>query len=365
MLSAAAFWIALVVHDEKLSVSRIEVGGAETAWSLVLPLEGLAKVLKLPAEPLDFEDEDLPLLAPELGSYLARAVTLECGGRALPFRMGALKGLREIHLATGRPYVAHVEARLVFATPQAPERIKLSAALFATVTEAHKALLDVRWGEKSRRWRRTGPFELELRREDVDPTLAGTVSLFVLWGMEHIFIGADHLAFLLALLLAASKLGDMVRIVTSFTVAHSLTLFLASMDVIRLAPALTEALIAASIVYVAAENLWLKEAGHRWILTFIFGLVHGLGFSGVLKERLEGLDGILLPVLSFNLGVEVGQLAVLLVLFPLLARLRRGADAEASQRRQLRLLRGGSVPILLLGLGWLGDRVFQWGLMPI
>jgi hypothetical protein len=183
--------------------------------------------------------------------------------------------------------------------------------------------------------------------------------------MEHIFIGADHVAFLMALLLAATTIGETVRIVTSFTVAHSLTLLLASLDVIRFAPALTEALIAASIVYVAAENLVVREARHRWILTFGFGLVHGLGFSGVLREKLEGLDGILLPVVSFNLGVELGQIAILLVVFPAMARVRRGRVPEEAEGRGRRLRIAGSVPILLLGAGWLVDRVFGLEWMPI
>src|SRR5437588_12053532 len=109
--------------------------------------------------------------------------------------------------------------------------------------------------------------------------------------MHDSFDVFDHIAFLMALLLAALRLGDMVRVVTSFTVAHSITLLLAAMNVIRLPGPVTESLIAASIVYVAAENFFIKDARHRWILTFAFGLVHGLGFSSVLRERLQDLKG--------------------------------------------------------------------------
>jgi hydrogenase/urease accessory protein HupE len=352
-------------HDEKLSVSRLRVHERGADWVLDLPTEGLAKVVVLPAEVLDLEDEDLPALKEPLRDWLATSVKLRIDGKEVPFRMGSLHPLHEPHLASGGRYLAHVRATLHFDAPDEPRRLDVAAALFATLTDAHQAQLHVTWGGRTRPWRFAGPFELEIVREDVDPTFWGTVALFTLWGMEHIIIGFDHLAFLFALLIAARSLGELVRIVTSFTVAHSLTLLLAAMDVIRLAPVVTESLIAASIVYVAAENLLVREAKERWVLTFVFGLVHGVGFSSVLRERLAGLEGILLPVVSFNVGVELGQLAILLVVFPVLARLREAPDPAAARRRQRRLLVSGSVPALLLGLGWLVDRVFRLEWMPI
>ena len=100
------------------------------------------------------------------------------------------------------------------------------------------------------------------------------------------------------------------------------------------------------------------------MLTFLFGLVHGLGFSSVLRERLQDLDTIVLPVVSFNLGVELGQIAILLVAFPILAWIRKGATEEASAKRHLLLVRIGSAPILLLGCFWVVDRVLQKNWMP-
>src|SRR5205814_5944636 len=104
----------------------------------------------------------------------------------------------------------------------------------------------------------------------------------------------------------------------------SLTLLLAALDVIRIPSAVTESLIAASIVYVALENYFIKDGRHRWLLTFGFGLVHGLGFSSVLRARLQDLESIAVPVVSFNLGVEAGQIAILLVALPVLILIRRG-----------------------------------------
>ena len=151
--------------------------------------------------------------------------------------------------------------------------------------------------------------------------------------MHHIFVGYDHIAFLLALLLAARRLRDMLKVVTAFTVAHSLTLLLAALDVIRLPSAVTESLIAASIVYVAAENYFIKQGRYRWMLAFAFGLVHGLGFSSVLRARLQDMGSILVPVVSFNLGVEVGQIAILLIALPALTWMRKGSDEASSERR--------------------------------
>jgi hypothetical protein len=363
MVPAVLAVLSLAAHDERLSASRIEAGADGVRWVVDLPAEGLHKVLPFPVEPLDLEDDDLAAASRALGDYLLRNLRVEAGGAKLEGRLGPLEAVREVHLASGRPYIAHVRFTVRFATPGPPERLRLAATFFSTLTDAHQAVLRVRWGSKTRLWKFSGPFEIEIRKADVDPSAADVLRLFTLWGMEHIFIGFDHIAFLLALLLGASRFGDMVRIVTSFTLAHSLTLGLAAADVVRVRSSVTEAMIAASIVYVAVENLCAREPRHRSILTFGFGLVHGLGFAGILREKLEGLDGILLPVVAFNLGVELGQLAILLVLFPVLARLRWGSDETAAGRR-IRLVRFGSVPLLLLGLGWLVDRVFRLGWMP-
>jgi hypothetical protein len=184
---------------------------------------------------------------------------------------------------------------------------------------------------------------------------------FLRLGVEHILTGYDHLAFLLAILLVAPSLRRVVQLVTSFTVAHSLTLGLAATGVLSLSPRIVEPLVAATVVAVAVENLWLLRRGEppeararalrrRWMLTFAFGLVHGLGFAGALGEvRLTGAP-FALALASFNVGVELGQLAVAAVAVPLLFALRRGALAE-------RLPRVGSAVVGVLGAIWLAERM--------
>ncbi len=151
----------------------------------------------------------------------------------------------------------------------------------------------------------------------------GSASFFVL-GIEHILTGYDHLLFLLVLILAGGGLLQLLKIVTAFTLAHTVTLGLAAYDVITLPGAFVEAIIALSIAYVAAENLLPKFAiSRRWTVSFLFGLVHGFGFSSVLKEIGLPRENLLLSLLNFNLGVEAGQAAVVLLALPLLLYVRR------------------------------------------
>ena len=143
-------------------------------------------------------------------------------------------------------------------------------------------------------------------------------------GFEHILTGWDHLLFLLALALPGGRLGVFIRIVTSFTIAHSLTLGVAAFGLVNLPAAPVEALIALSIAWVAAENLIRKRPmAHRWIVAFAFGLIHGFGFSTALRDIGLPRDTLLSALMWFNLGIEFGQLLVLLLLVSALAWLSR------------------------------------------
>jgi hypothetical protein len=145
----------------------------------------------------------------------------------------------------------------------------------------------------------------------------GTLGTFLWLGVEHIFTGYDHLAFLLGLLIATESLRALVKIVTSFTVAHSVTLALATFDLFVMPARLTESLIALSIAYVAAENLLRSQAIDRYRVTFLFGLVHGFGFSTILREMQLPTRNLVLSLFSFNAGVEIGQVAFVAVVFPM------------------------------------------------
>jgi hypothetical protein len=169
-------------------------------------------------------------------------------------------------------------------------------------------------------------------------------------GVWHILEGWDHLLFLIALLLFGGGLVRVAGIVSAFTVAHSITLALAVLGWIELPPRPVEAMIAASILYVACENIWAEKADHRPLVTFGFGLFHGLGFAGVLKEAGLAPGEVAVPLVAFNIGVEAGQLLVVCAVVPALAVAMRGR-AEKPLRVGLSALVG------LAALYWLAVRL--------
>ncbi len=182
---------------------------------------------------------------------------------------------------------------------------------------------------------------------------------FLVLGVEHIWSGYDHLLFLFGLLLVCRTLRSVAAIITCFTLAHSITLAVATLGWLDLSARFVEPAIAASIVFVGVENLLRggDEPRWRWALTFAFGLIHGFGFAGVLRELGVGADGrgILAPLFTFNLGVELGQLAIAATLLPLLHQLRRH---DLFLRRAVPTL---SALVALIGGYWLLERTLLGG----
>lgn len=181
---------------------------------------------------------------------------------------------------------------------------------------------------------------------------AGSVALsFLVMGVEHVLLGFDHLAFLLALLLVARTWRQVAAVVTTFTVAHSVTLISAAWGWVSAPGWLVEPVIAASIVYAGVDNLLHPERPHRLGLVFGLGLVHGLGFAGALGELGLPSAHALIGLLAFNGGVEVGQLLVALVAVPAIAWAARLPSWERVG------LPACSVAVALLGVWWLVERV--------
>lgn len=166
----------------------------------------------------------------------------------------------------------------------------------------------------------------------LDPRWHQAAFLFVKDGFFHILDGIDHLLFLLCLVIPFRRFQALLLVVTSFTVAHSITLIASAFDMAPGAlwfPPLIETLIAASIVYMGLENIVSPRLERRWLITFAFGLVHGFGFSFALRERLQFAgEHLLTSLLAFNVGVEIGQVLVLVVMLPLLALAFRYGVAE-------------------------------------
>jgi len=177
------------------------------------------------------------------------------------------------------------------------------------------------------------------------------VGSFVRLGVEHILTGYDHLLFLFGLMLPGGGVLALAKIVTAFTVAHSVTLALSALDIVVLPERFIEAVIALSIAAVAAENLFLQATvTRRWIVSFCFGLVHGFGFSTALREMALPAHGLLLSLFGFNVGVELGQALVVAVALPMLTLLRRAGYER-------RLVWGSSMAILVVGLVLFVERL--------
>lgn len=185
----------------------------------------------------------------------------------------------------------------------------------------------------------------------INPHLGQQISSFVLLGIEHILTGYDHVLFLISLLMLGGGFGDLLKVVTAFTIAHSVTLSLAVLDIVTLPVRFVESAIALSIVYVAAENFWRKGLRWRWLITFVFGLIHGLGFAGVLKEIHPNQANLALSLVSFNIGVEIGQIAIVTLAFVVLRTIKKH-PWELMIRRCL------SGCVIALGLLWFVQRAF-------
>nr|WP_275589162.1 HupE/UreJ family protein [Paenibacillus sacheonensis] len=176
-------------------------------------------------------------------------------------------------------------------------------------------------------------------------------------GMEHIWSGADHLLFLCGLILAARTSGwKMLKLISAFTVGHSITLVLSALDLASLSPLIVEPLIALSIVFVAFENMFRKRfpklESKQIVVTALFGMIHGFGFAEILHGTMAG--NIALPLFSFNLGVEIGQLAVLVIVVPVLWLILK---LFTTQSRQVWWTYGTSSLVGIMGLYWLVERV--------
>lgn len=180
-----------------------------------------------------------------------------------------------------------------------------------------------------------------------------TFSDFFKLGVEHIVTGYDHLLFLLALLVVTHGFWQALKIITFFTLAHSLTLALAGLNIVDLPGSIVEPFIAATIIYVGIENIVRGDhpKGRHW-LTFGFGLIHGFGFAGALREMeiSSGDTGILLPLLSFNLGIESGQIAVAAVILPMIWWLNNKVEIAET------FLKSCSIAVSLMGTYWLLER---------
>ncbi|MES2634353.1 MAG: HupE/UreJ family protein [Pseudomonadota bacterium] len=251
-----------------------------------------------------------------------------------------------------------------------PRELKLRYALFFDVDPSHRGL--VQWqapGSDSSQALifSTTSAEQVLALQPQGPW--STLRQYVVDGVWHIWIGYDHILFLLALLLpavlvkrdgkveAAPRFGgafvEVVKVVTAFTLAHSITLTLAALEVISLPSRIVESAIAFSVIVAALNNLRGGVGSKRWIMAFAFGLLHGFGFASVLADLGLPQDALLLALVGFNVGVELGQLAIVAVFLPVAFALRKTAFYRVG------VLKVGSLLVALVALWWFVQRAFD------
>ena len=192
------------------------------------------------------------------------------------------------------------------------------------------------------------------------PSVWSTMQRYLVTGIEHIFLGYDHIAFLVAIVLWARRLMPVIKVVTAFTIAHSITLSLAALQIVVIPSAIVEPAIAASIIFVAVENFFSRNVDGRWRVTFAFGLIHGFGFAGALQEMGLPANAVVPALAAFNIGVEIGQVAIVSIVVPALILLDRLFAVDRTKPvRAAALVYALSAVITVLGSYWLVTRVFE------
>ena len=325
---------ANVAHaDVEIARQRVQVTLSVNLFELDLAL-GLDRNLDARVD-----EQEIEAARPRIAEYLARAVTVIAGGEALPAEVGPPRLGRS---SDGREVL---EARLTLESPRPLAALGIRIEPLTELGADHTTLATIRRDGQATgfAFRKGVVFSVEL-----SPLARFAQAVWL--GVVHIFTGYDHVAFLVGLLLAGGRLARIVAIVTAFTAAHSVTLPLAALEVVRLPGRLVEAVIALSIVYVALEYLVGRGRDRRVLASFVFGLVHGFGFATVLTELGLPAAGLVTFLLAFNLGVELGQIAIVLAVVPLLALLARTSARPLATRSMAGAL-------LVLGLVWLVERV--------
>jgi hypothetical protein len=276
------------------------------------------------------------------------------------------------HLVDNHSDGAYAVLRFVAECPKPPAALELTYSLLFDVDPQHKGLLRLEYQGATT----TAIFSPDKSSQHfvlAEATLLRQFLDYAKEGVWHIWIGYDHIMFLVALLLPAvlhrqrkhweaiagfrPAFFNVLKIVTAFTLAHSITLSLATLGIVTLPTRLVESAIAASVVLAALNNIFPLFEGRLWMVAFAFGLIHGFGFASVLADLGLPQGALLLALVGFNLGVEAGQLAIVSAFLPLAYWLRH----TVLYRRAV--LVGGSLLIALLASVWLVERVFSLKLL--
>jgi hydrogenase/urease accessory protein HupE len=322
-------------HQQGVSYSDVEVADGRVRYDLALSTHDVRADVD---DDGVLTDDEVLRAYPNLRRVFERALLVEAGGTRCPLQL--------------QDFAIEPEERIVFrlrgtCSDALPLRVAVRVLMLTGASGYNLAKIRAGGGFEEHVFDRDHP-EVTV---GTAPGLLTTFRRFFLLGVEHIATGYDHVLFLIALLLVGGGLRALVAVVTAFTVAHSVTLSMAALDLVHLPSRLVESAIALSIAWVALENMVFDRIRGRWRVTFAFGLMHGFGFASILRAMQLPREGLVTSLLAFNLGVEAGQLVIVLIAYPLVALLQR------SSRRTL-LIRLASGAILALASWWFVERAF-------
>lgn len=333
---------SLNAHPLNVAYADIVVKAREVEISLSINLFELDLLLSLDQNGDALVDQrELDARRSVILDYLRQRIEVSSAGAALPLEPGPF------HIGRGADGKLLFESTLRFRARDSLTDFAIRCEPLTDLGADHKTLAKIAREGKVEQF----IFQKGVVYQGVKTDFLGYLVQFLKLGVLHIFTGYDHILFLTGLLLVGGSFLAVVKIVTSFTLAHSLTLSLAALGIVNIPEKLVEAGIAFSIIYIALENLLFKEFDKRWAVSFVFGLVHGFGFANVLKQMHLPRSALISSLFSFNAGVEVGQIAVVLLILPVLGMLRRS-------RAHGPVVTSASGVILVAGLFWFYQRAF-------
>jgi HupE / UreJ protein len=302
----------------------------------------------------------------EVTAYALSRLELEADGATCPAQLTD-------QLVDNHTDGAYSVLQFVANCPQKPNTLGVNYRLFFDLDPQHRGLLSL----ETQGLTRTAIFSPTQMNHALPLVAVNPIQQFLEFGREgiwHIWIGFDHILFLLTLLLPAvlerkngqwkpvlalrSVFGNVLKVVTAFTVAHSITLSLATLGVLQLPSRWIESVIALSVILSALNNIYPLVQGRRWVIAFGFGLIHGFGFASVLADLGLPQEALLRALIGFNLGVEVGQIALVCAFLPLAFALR-----DSWFYRQVPF-KAGSISIAVVASIWMMERLFDFKALP-
>jgi hydrogenase/urease accessory protein HupE len=342
-----------LAHDPGLSIATIRISAQKLEATLGFSIIDTAEIVEIDKDHnAQISKEEITAAAAELEKMGVQALDVKLDGR--PVSPASVK-------CSFDPS-DNASVRITFAVSNY-SKLEIRSKWLALLPPAHRQFLSVQNSNGDALAERllnqnSDSVTIQINPADLQPTAVvrnNSAADFLVMGVKHIWTGYDHLLFLFGLLIVTRNFASSIKIITCFTIAHSITLAVATLSLVQFSSRIVEPLIAASIVYVGIENLVRGDDPQgRWLLTFAFGLIHGFGFASVLRELGIGANGsgIAVPLVSFNLGVEVGQITIAALVLPVIWKSREKPTFIT------RWVPACSVLVALLGGYWFVQRVW-------